>query len=347
MEESQHERTSQELQRIQIRESQLWSLALLIICLLVITIIALDMTGTERTTYPDPVSLALDSRATRVFLLLASLLITAYFREKTRELRKTNGELMEDLLNKSENLAQSNEQLRRTQAELVQTAKLASIGQLAGGVAHEINNPLTVILGRAQLLLLDCQDPQACRNLEVIASETERISGIVKNLLSFSRQSGDRAFEPVSLVDVLRRTLDLANYEDKHADVQVELLVEPGVGEVLGSAGQLQQVFTNIVINAFQAMPEGGSLRISAWQDGSRTRVSFADSGKGMDEGTLQRIFDPFFTTKDEGTGLGLSVSYGIIRDHGGKIEVTSKPGIGTTFTVSLPTLAAGEAKAA
>jgi signal transduction histidine kinase len=227
---------------------------------------------------------------------------------------------------------------------VTQAEKLASIGRLAGGVAHEINNPLMVILGRAELALMDVPEGHAsAADLEIIISETKRIANIVKNLLRFSRQDQQESLLPVDVNETVDRAVELTRYQLTVENILVETRYAPDLPTVMGNAGQLQQVFTNIIINAYQAMGmHGGRLLIETGRAADHVEVRFSDSGCGIPSDHLKRIFEPFYTTKaeHEGTGLGLSVSYGIIADHGGSITVDSVVGAGSQFTVRLPTAA-------
>jgi signal transduction histidine kinase len=235
-------------------------------------------------------------------------------------------------------------ELEAAQVQLIQSEKLASLGLLAGGVAHEINNPLMVILGRAELLQQEVEaESRAGRELETIRHETVRIADIVRNLLQFSREGRDRSFGPVDVNRAAEAVVAITRQILSVESVVVECDFAADLPAVCGNSGQLEQVFTNIVINAFHAMPHGGKLTISTGHRDGEVSVSFADTGFGILPEDLDRIFDPFFTTKREGkgTGLGLTVSYAIVRAHQGDISVKSEPGHGTCFTVVLPALAA------
>lgn len=227
---------------------------------------------------------------------------------------------------------------------VTQAEKLASIGRLAGGVAHEINNPLMVILGRAELALMDVPEEQAmAKDLEIIISETKRIANIVKNLLRFSRQDQQDSLLPIDVNETVDRAVELTRYQLTVDNIVVETRYAPDLPTVLGNAGQIQQVCTNIIINAYQAIgARGGRLLIETSRAANSVQIRFSDSGCGIPADHLKRIFEPFYTTKaeHEGTGLGLSVSYGIIADHGGSISVDSVVGQGSQFTVYLPTAA-------
>jgi len=233
-------------------------------------------------------------------------------------------------------------ELHQAQASLIQNEKLASIGQLAGGMAHEINNPLLIILGRAELLLMDV-DPSSpnAGDLEIIKSETERIAGIVRNLLSFSRADRTGILSMVDVNEIMERTLQLVETQESTGQIATIRRLSGDIPPVYAEKGEIQQVFMNIVINAYQAMRStGGKLIVETSQDDAGYVVAkFADTGPGIPREHLGRIFDPFFTSKpeSEGTGLGLSVSRGIVEKYGGKIEVETRIGEGATFIVKLP----------
>lgn len=238
-------------------------------------------------------------------------------------------------------------ELREMQTQLVQSEKLAAVGKLAAGVAHEINNPLTGIIGFAELLLHGGGlSPQQRSDVETIVRECLRCKVIVKNLLQFSRRRQEKK-ELLDLKALLTLVLQLAGYELRRTGVEVRAEFPPDFPKVLGNAAQLEQVFLNLIGNARQAM-EGlrypGRLKIGAAVEGAFGVLRFEDNGCGIEPGDIGKVFDPFFTTRPAGTGLGLSISYGVIRQHGGSIRVESEPGKGAVFIVSLP-LGAGAAR--
>ncbi len=256
-------------------------------------------------------------------------------------------QLYRDSQRQLEKLLSVLDELGRTQAQLVHSEKLASLGVLAGGVAHEINNPLMVILGRTELMMMEPgAGDEMKRNLETIRHETERIARIVQNLLTFSRKSRQEKIESVDMNEVLERTLMLSEHQLTVGNVKVVKEIEANMATIDANAGQLQQVFMNLIINAHHAMPDGGELTVKTGtiQEG-RVFVEISDTGCGISPEDVNRIFDPFFTTKDEGqgTGLGLAVSRNIIENHGGEIGVHSSLGAGTTFRVVLPQVAPSE----
>jgi two-component system NtrC family sensor kinase len=229
------------------------------------------------------------------------------------------------------------------EAQLSQADKLSSIGLLAAGVAHEVNTPLAVISSYTQMLAKQLQsDSQKSGLLEKITRQTFRASEIVNNLLNFSRTSGSEIGD-VDVNKVIGDTLALLEHQFKVAKVELENALAPKLPAIQGNAGRLQQVFLNLFLNAKDAMPGGGTLRV-ATLNGDSVSVSVTDTGSGIAPENIQRIYDPFFTTKTSpregqarGTGLGLSVTYGIIQEHAGKIRVDSHPGTGTTFTLDFP----------
>ena len=230
---------------------------------------------------------------------------------------------------------------REMRLRLMETDRLAAIGELVAGVAHEVNNPLSSISAFAQLMLRDGGLTATQReSVEIIKSETVRASQVVKDLLAFARRR-EPLHELVDLNGVITRTLRLRGYQMSTNQISVETDLAPDLPNVAGDARQLQQVCLNLVINAVQAMTAtgGGTLRLSTRYDKGSVVMDVRDSGPGIPDATKARIFEPFFTTKDEGegTGLGLSVSYGIVTAHGGTIEAAETSPSGTTIRVTLP----------
>jgi two-component system, NtrC family, sensor kinase len=229
------------------------------------------------------------------------------------------------------------------EAQLSQADKLSSIGLLAAGVAHEVNTPLAVISSYAQMLGKQLQsDPQKGPLLEKITRQTFRASEIVNNLLNFSRTSGTE-FGDVDVNRVVTDTLALLEHQFRTAHVTVQDELARELPLIQGNTGRLQQVFLNLFLNAKDAMPSGGTLRVVT-SNGTGVTVAVSDTGSGIAPEHINRIYDPFFTTKtairegqNRGTGLGLSVTYGIIQEHAGKIRVESRPGEGTTFYLDFP----------
>ena len=229
------------------------------------------------------------------------------------------------------------------QLQLIQTEKLSAIGQLISGVAHELNNPLTGVIGYAQLMAGQECDEKVKRGLETVYAEARRCQRIVQNLLTFARKHKPEKTS-IDINDILERTIELRSYQLRTDDVQVEVSLSKDVPSTMGDFHQLQQVFMNIVNNAHQALVsagKGGRLSIRSTTRPGWIRIEMADDGPGIAPENLNKVFDPFFTTKPvgQGTGLGLSICFGIVEEHDGRIFVTSPPGEGTTFTIDLPVL--------
>jgi two-component system NtrC family sensor kinase len=223
--------------------------------------------------------------------------------------------------------------------QLMQSEKLTSIGLLAAGVAHEVNTPLAVVSSYSQMLYKQLhQDDPKTKILDKIIKQSFRASQIVNSLLNFSRTSGSE-FRTVELQSIISDTLSLLEHQFKTAKVRVRKDFTTSSPQVFGNQGKLQQVFLNLFINAKDAMPEGGELIVKTSTYDSVFRVEVIDTGVGISEEHLNKIYDPFFTTKEigRGTGLGLSVTYGIIQEHSGKISVESRPGQGSRFILELP----------
>jgi signal transduction histidine kinase len=238
-----------------------------------------------------------------------------------------------------EQLKEQLKETRNAQFQLISAARLASIGELAANVAHEVNNPLTGILTHT-CLLRDGREWEESdkRRLDIVYNETMRIRKIVRSLLDFSRQ-GETERSSVDLNVIVKETLELVMHHAESANIKlVENCAEHSPLLYL-DATQIKQVFLNIINNAVYAMTEGGGINVSSSSDDESVWVTISDNGPGIPSSVLEKIFDPFFTTKPEtkGTGLGLSVSLGIIKEHGGVIEVETAENEGTTFTVKLP----------
>jgi signal transduction histidine kinase len=216
------------------------------------------------------------------------------------------------------------------------------MGKLAGSVAHEINNPIGIIVSRAECMLMDAKEhgyPDLLKkDLNVLIKHATRIASITKGILMFSRKSSAE-FSPLDIENLIDETLLLFGKELSTANIDIQKHMESDLPRINGNGSQLQQVFLNLLMNARDAMPEGGTITINA-QCSSRglISISFSDTGSGIKEEYQDKIFDPFFSTKKEGvhTGLGLSIIYGIIKEHNGEIKVESTAGEGTTFHILL-----------
>ena len=230
---------------------------------------------------------------------------------------------------------------KKMEEQLIVTDRLASIGELASGVAHELNNPLTGIIGFSELLLKKNVAEEIKEDLEVINREAQRTAQIVRNLLTFARRH-ETTKEPVDINQAIQSVLDLRAYEQKVHNIQIISNFEPNLPNITADLFRLQQVFINVIINAEHFMTEAhgrGTLTITTRSDGDSIRASFADDGPGIRKENLRHLFDPFFTTKEvgKGTGLGLSICHGIVTEHGGKIYAESEFKKGATFTLELP----------
>lgn len=256
--------------------------------------------------------------------------------------RETMAKLFPDLLREftaiQKDRDRTRKQLETTQDQLVQSGKMAAVGQLAAGVAHEVNNPLQIILSRVQLLMMrHKEDNGLVKDLRLVESNVKRISRIIRSLLDFARHnSGDEACRDIDLCYLVQQTVNLMHHLLDKGNVTTRITSSDEPVRIEGNVGEIEQAFLNLLINALQAMPEGGGIEIDLSSDGEVVLVRFRDTGEGIPEENLGRIFDPFFTTREKegGTGLGLSIVFGIVEKHAGRIEVDSEPGEGTTFMI-------------
>ncbi len=248
--------------------------------------------------------------------------------------------LMEEKLkNALWSLEHTIEKLREKQAQLVEAEKLASVGKLAAGIAHEINNPLTSVLTFSNLMLEQCppSDPRH-EKLKLMARETDRARNIVRQLLNFGRETALKP-EKISINQPVSEIADSLEAQDAFKGIQLDLKLSEDLPAVYADPAQIGQVVMNMFLNAIHAITPPGRIEVATRLNDNFVEIVFSDSGKGIPEEFIHKIFDPFFTTKEafKGTGLGLAVSYGIIKKHSGDIEVASTVGKGTTFTVRLP----------
>lgn len=232
-------------------------------------------------------------------------------------------------------------ELGAAREQLLQSGRLAALGELIATVAHEVNNPLTGVLGFAQLLLRRELAEDVRRDVEVIHDEAQRAARVVQNLVSFARKHKQEK-SLMSINEALENTLVLREYEMRVNNLKVVRELQPDLPQTVADFHEMQQVFLNVIINAEQAMSEAhgqGTLVVKTRQVRERIQIIFADDGPGIAAENLDRIFSPFFTTKgaNKGTGLGLGLCQGIVRDHGGTIRVESEEGRGTTFIVEIP----------
>ncbi|UCD17351.1 MAG: HAMP domain-containing protein [Candidatus Zixiibacteriota bacterium] len=275
------------------------------------------------------------------------------FNRMIESLKQSQDEIEEYNRTLEEKIIERTRELEDAQAQLIQSEKMAALGQLAAGVAHELNNPLGGILGYAQFTLekmekvsletISVRDLESYqRYLKDIESQSRRCKTIVQNLLKFSRSSNAVEFEDISINQVMEETLTFIEHQLMMKQIMLVRELGPNLPHIRGNAGQLQQVFTNIIINAMHASESGSEISIHTrylpplGEFPGAVEICITDQGIGIGEENLKKVFEPFFTTKEvgKGTGLGLSVSYGIIKEHGGEVKIKSKLGEGTTFTI-------------
>ncbi|HSN89712.1 MAG TPA: ATP-binding protein [Anaeromyxobacteraceae bacterium] len=271
--------------------------------------------------------------------------LAASFNDMTRALRRLKADLHHFTEGLEAKVEERTAELRTAHEQLVRTEKLSSLGKLSASIAHEINNPLAGILTFAKLMIRTLEGglgdettrKALIRNLGLVQRETERCSAIVRNLLDFARER-PLSLKPVNVNQVVSEALSLIANQAAILNVVMEKDLAP-VPPVEADYGQLRQAFVNIALNAVEAMPQGGRLSVitRALREPRLVEISFADNGPGIPLEVARKIFDPFFTTKERGTGLGLSVVYGIVSRHHGKVEVDTAPGKGTRFDVHLP----------
>jgi len=268
-------------------------------------------------------------------LLIISGVVSIYVIQLNRRLQHALSEYARELAERE----RAEQSLRKRERFHLESEKLAAVGRLAAGVAHEINNPLTTVLTFSHLLReKEGLDDQGKEDLDLVIQETSRASEIVRGLLDFARER-PALKEPLNLNDVVGRTIPLLGSQKAFQRIAVREALQKDLPAVEGDMNRLQQVLLNLSLNAGEAMQDGGTLTISTSAQGSRVLLKVRDTGCGIKEEHLDRIFEPFFSTKPvgKGTGLGLSVSYGIIQRHGGTLDVESEIGKGATFTIILP----------
>jgi two-component system NtrC family sensor kinase len=270
------------------------------------------------------------------------------FNMMTEDLLRAHQELKSWAHTLEQRVQEKTEELRKAHASMIQVEKMASLGTLAATVAHELNNPLEGVLTYAKLLKRKVHQSSLSSKLKhdldaeltVVADETARCGNIVKNLLLFSRQKIGE-FREANLVDILTQSFKLIDHLMKMNNVKLETEIHAASTVLVADPSQLEQAFLAIAINAVEAMPGGGTLRVAVREDSTTNflQISFSDTGVGIRDEDLPHIFEPFYTTKRDGkgTGLGLAVTYGIIERHGGTIRVSSRVHSGTTFSISLP----------
>ncbi len=227
-------------------------------------------------------------------------------------------------------LFQAEEQLRRAD-------RLSALGELSAGVAHEIRNPLGSIKGAAEILKGDYRPgTPKFEFIQILLKETDRLSRIVQEFLSFARPKPPE-FQQADINEALDSVLMLTAQSARKSGVKIEKRLNPRIGQMSLDAGLLKQAFLNLILNAIQAMPNGGALTVESNREGNVIEIKISDTGMGITDENRKKLFNPFFTTKKDGTGLGLAITYRIIQNHKGDILVESEPGKGTTFTVRMP----------
>lgn len=262
-------------------------------------------------------------------------------RDECGELAQVFNRMTENLQTSRQQLESTVDRLKATQAQLVQSEKLSGIGEFVAGVAHELNNPLTTVMGFSELLQHEKLDVKHGEFVSLIYKNTQRCQRIVQSLLSFARRHQPER-KPASVNKLIEAAIDILQYQLRTSNIQIKLQLDPDLPAAMLDSHQMQQVFVNIINNARQAIeahgPEGW-IKITTETAGANLRISVQDSGPGIPEENLSKIFDPFFTTKEigKGTGLGLSLCYGIVKEHEGNITPMSRPGEGATFVIELP----------
>lgn len=248
------------------------------------------------------------------------------------------GELRHWAAELEQRVAERTRQLEEKQAQIIRAEKLAAVGRLAASVAHEINNPLQAIAIYLRLLADESLSAGGQQRLDVVEQEFNRIAHIVGRLLDFQRpKEGQR--QPVYVTEAVNYVITLAEKQLQRAGVTVVQNLPDDLPPVLAVENQLKQVFLNLILNAAEAMPDGGQLTITACHDTKKLYIEFADTGPGLSAEVRAHLFEPFYTTKADGSGLGLAVSHEIIANHGGEMTIHSEPGVGATFTVMLPVM--------
>jgi two-component system sensor histidine kinase HydH len=230
-------------------------------------------------------------------------------------------------------------ELRQLKAEIARSQRLASIGSLAAGVAHEIRNPLSSIKGFATYFREKLRgSPEDTRTADIMIQEVERLNRVVRQLLDLSRPMEMKKV-PTSVGSLIEHTLKLTELQARKKGVSIKTDIAPGTTDAVVDPDRIKQALLNLCLNALEAMKAGGILTLTLRRQDERTlRIGISDTGPGISREEIDRIFDPFYTTKTSGTGLGLAIVHRIVEAHGGEIRVTSEPGGGTTFTILLPT---------
>ena len=272
-----------------------------------------------------------------LFLFLFIGGVTGVLSQMERNQRLRYEEALVRLDESHRKLKEQTEVLFETEEQLRRADRLSALGELSAGMAHEIRNPLGSIKGAVEIIKDDYTPEEAKYEfIQILLKETDRLNHIVQEFLGFARPKNPE-FQFVDLNEALQSVLTLVGQEARKAGVVIEKKLDASIGKRSLDAGLLKQAFLNLVLNGIQAMPGGGVLTIESSLGSDSIDVKIADTGTGISEENRKKLFSPFFTTKKSGTGLGLAITYRIIENHRGKIDVASRPGAGTTFTVKLP----------
>ncbi len=272
-----------------------------------------------------------------VFLFLLIGVVTGVLSQMERNQRARYEEALVRLDESHRKLREQTDVLFQTEEQLRRADRLSALGELSAGMAHEIRNPLGSIKGAVEILKDDyTPDDAKYEFVQILLKETDRLNSIVQEFLGFARPKQPE-FLPTDLNEAIESVLILTAQEARNAGVKVDKRLDPAIGRRSLDAGLLKQAFLNLILNAIQAMPGGGVLRVESGLRGNAAEVRITDTGVGISEENRKKLFSPFFTTKKNGTGLGLAVTYRIIENHRGTIDVVSEPGRGTTFTVKIP----------
>jgi signal transduction histidine kinase len=323
-----------ELQELRQTEATLWMLCLIGICTstIVIWLVISRITHPLRDLRSNAEAVGNGDFTRKVQVQSSDELgqLGQAFNTMTRNLRTSHAELQKTV-----------QTLKATQAQLIQSEKLSAVGEFVAGIAHELNNPLTSVIGFGELLKEASLGPKHQSYLQYIVRSTERCHKIVQGLLSFARQHPPER-RLLSVNELVEAVLEILAYELRTGNIEVHRAFQPELPKIMGDSHQLQQVILNLLNNARQAIEahqHSGHLYVTTESSAAAIRITVEDNGPGISQENLSRIFDPFFTTKPvgKGTGLGLSLCYGIIREHGGTITAFSTPGKGATFTIELP----------
>ena len=262
--------------------------------------------------------------------------------ERTADLSRANELLKQEIFERKEaegKLLNTLEELEKTRDMLVQSEKLAAMGRLTSQIAHELNNPLYGIMNTLELLKTEVSpESKRRRILDMALSETVRLTDLLRKMLSFSKPDEEKR-QPTDINMILDEILLLVKKQMQENSIRISSSFDESLAHVYASRNQLRQVFLNMISNAQDAMPEGGTLSVKTMMKGERIQIEITDTGVGIKEENLSKIFDAFYTTKDsvKDVGLGLSVCYGFVKDHDGDIRVSSQWGTGTPFTITLP----------